>query len=86
MQCSFLDAAHWMRPTSVIPRGISSAMGTVSPHSIALMTWQVDDEARAVHGVCKRLCPIHISLDRVIMTADGVLLGCWQVRGVGGDG
>ncbi|CAI5521837.1 unnamed protein product, partial [Closterium sp. Naga37s-1] len=40
---------------------------------------QLVDEVRAVKGVSKRLCPLRVSLDRVILTATGVLLACWQV-------
>ncbi|CAI5962564.1 unnamed protein product [Closterium sp. NIES-64] len=39
---------------------------------------QQADEVRAVKGVSKRLCPPRVSLDRVILTATGVLLACWQ--------
>ncbi|CAI5488981.1 unnamed protein product [Closterium sp. Naga37s-1] len=40
---------------------------------------QLADEVRAVKGVSMRLCPMRVSLDRVILTAAGALLACWQV-------
>ena len=32
-----------------------------------------------VGGVVGKTCPLHISLERVVVTKTGVVLGCWQV-------
>ncbi|GER27132.1 protein arginine N-methyltransferase PRMT10 [Striga asiatica] len=39
----------------------------------------VEAEVRAVKDVADSICPIHIALNRVVLTSTGVLLGCWQV-------
>lgn len=40
---------------------------------------QIEAEALAVKEVSKSICPMHIVLDKVVLTSTGVLLGCWQV-------
>lgn len=40
---------------------------------------EIEAEVNAVKTVTKKLCPMRIILDRVILTSTGVLLGCWQV-------
>lgn len=37
-------------------------------------------ELAAVQSLCTEICPLWISLDRVVLTATGVLLACWQLR------
>lgn len=45
------------------------------PHLI----FQIEAEINAVKAVAEDLCPLKISLDKVVLTSTGVLLGCWQV-------
>ncbi|KAH6781572.1 transmembrane protein, partial [Perilla frutescens var. frutescens] len=40
---------------------------------------EIEAEAHAVEAASKSIYPIHIVLDRIILTPTGVLLGCWQV-------
>ncbi|KAL0364696.1 UNVERIFIED_CONTAM: hypothetical protein Sangu_0567200 [Sesamum angustifolium] len=40
---------------------------------------EIEAEANAVKAVAESICPLHIVLDRVVLTSTGVLLGCWQV-------
>ncbi|KAL3617974.1 hypothetical protein CASFOL_038295 [Castilleja foliolosa] len=40
---------------------------------------EIEAEARAVRAVADSICPMHIVLNRVVLTSTGVLLGCWQV-------
>ena len=47
---------------------------------------QVAEEARAVEEVCRQLCPIQVSLDRVLITPTGVVLAAWQVGPTRWDG
>lgn len=40
---------------------------------------QIEAEGNAVRAVSDTICPLKISLDRVVLTSTGVLVGCWQV-------
>jgi hypothetical protein len=40
---------------------------------------EIEAEAEAVKRVTKSICPLNITLDRVILTSTGVIIGCWQV-------
>ncbi|CAI5479930.1 unnamed protein product [Closterium sp. Yama58-4] len=67
----------WLQDPDVYHMSIFHASHHLSP--VPATTKQLADEVRAVKGVSKRLCPLRVSLDRVILTATGVLLACWQV-------
>ena len=41
---------------------------------------EIEAEVDAVKGVTEAVCPLKISLDRVVLTSTGVLLGLWQVE------
>lgn len=41
--------------------------------------FEIEAEAEAVKRVTKSICPLNITLDRVVLTSTGVILGCWQV-------
>lgn len=41
---------------------------------------EIEGEIKAVEAVAEGLCPLSIRLDRVVLTSNGVLLGCWQVN------
>lgn len=43
-------------------------------------TEQVSAEAAAVAKVAAINCPVRAVLERVVATAGGVLVACWQVR------
>lgn len=40
---------------------------------------EIEAEVDAVKRVTEAVCPLKISLDRVVLTSTGVLLGLWQV-------
>mgnify|MGYP004724338321 CR=1 FL=1 len=44
-----------------------------------MFDFQIEAEVNAIKAVAEGLCPLRISLDRVVLTSTGVLLGCWQV-------
>ncbi|CAI7911151.1 unnamed protein product, partial [Closterium sp. NIES-53] len=67
----------WLQDPDVYHMSIFHASHHLSP--VPATAKQLADEVRAVKGVSKRLCPMRVSLDRVILTATGVLLACWQV-------
>ncbi|CAI6003980.1 unnamed protein product [Closterium sp. NIES-65] len=67
----------WLQDPDVYHMSIFHASHHLSP--VPATAKQLADEVRAVKGVSKRLCPLRVSLDRVILTATGVLLACWQV-------
>ncbi|KAE8799378.1 hypothetical protein D1007_25318 [Hordeum vulgare] len=41
---------------------------------------EIEAEVDAVKRVTEAVCPLKISLDRVVLTSTGVLLGLWQVE------
>lgn len=49
--------------------------------SVSATPAQIEEEAKAVEAVCRRACPLEVYMDRVVLTATGVLVGCWQVFG-----
>ncbi|CAI7798611.1 unnamed protein product [Closterium sp. NIES-53] len=74
---SCLPPGVWLQDPDVYHMSIFHASHHLSP--VPATAKQLADEVRAVKGVSKRLCPMRVSLDRVILTATGVLLACWQV-------
>ncbi|PNH05211.1 hypothetical protein TSOC_008567 [Tetrabaena socialis] len=45
----------------------------------------VAEEERSIRSVCDRTCPVSAVLDRVVVTATGVVVACWQVLPEGGE-
>ena len=42
---------------------------------------EVDAEAAAIGAVGWGICPLHIVLERVVATAGGTVMACWQLTG-----
>ncbi|CAI5989626.1 unnamed protein product [Closterium sp. NIES-65] len=72
-----LPPGVWLQDPDVYHMSIFHASHHLSP--VPATAKQLVDEVRAVKGMSKRLCPMRVSLDRVTLTATGVLLACWQV-------
>lgn len=67
----------WLQDASVYHMSMFHASHHVDP--VAVTEKQLRDELRATKGVAQRLCPLRVSLDRILLTSTGVLMACWQV-------
>lgn len=71
------DKAIWFQNSSLYHFSMfhSSHHITAVPASES----EIEAEASAVRAVSESICPLKITLDRVVLTSTGVLVGCWQV-------
>lgn len=49
-------------------------------HPVAANAHELHEELAAVTAVVQRTCPIHAVLDRLAISASGVVVACWQVQ------
>eukprot|EP00897_Mesotaenium_endlicherianum_P000403 jgi/Mesen1/10363/ME000080S09755 len=67
----------WYQDPAMYHSSLHHASHHMQP--IRATSQQVDEEAASVKELCRRAVPVRVALDRVVLTATGVLLGCWQV-------
>ena len=48
---------------------------------MAASATEVDAEAAAIGAVGRGICPLHVVLERVVATAGGTVMACWQLAG-----
>jgi hypothetical protein len=63
-----------------MPPAIPANVRTDSQAPVPADAAAVEAEAAAVGGVAQSTCPVRAVLERVVATAGGVLVACWQVR------
>ncbi|GFP80128.1 hypothetical protein PHJA_000156200 [Phtheirospermum japonicum] len=73
----YLDKAIWFQDPSMYHFSMFHASHHIAP--VPATEAEIEAEATAVRAVADAICPIHIVLNRVVLTSTGVLLGCWQV-------
>lgn len=73
----YFEKAIWFQNSSMYHFSMFHASHHIAP--VTATETEIEAEAHAVEAVSKSICPMHIALDRVILTSTGVLLGCWQV-------
>ncbi|XP_021761650.1 uncharacterized protein LOC110726480 isoform X1 [Chenopodium quinoa] len=73
----YFDKAIWFQNSSLYHFSMFHASHHIQP--VPATHDEVEAEANAVKNVAESLCPLKIVLDRVVLTSNGVLLGCWQV-------
>ncbi|KAL8529603.1 hypothetical protein ACS0TY_006873 [Phlomoides rotata] len=73
----YFGEAIWLQNSSVYHFSMFHASHHITP--VPATESEIEAEARAVKAVSDSICPLHIVLDRVVLTSTGVLLGCWQV-------
>ncbi|KAL3845968.1 hypothetical protein ACJIZ3_003371 [Penstemon smallii] len=71
------DKAIWFQNSSMYHFSMFHASHHKTP--VPATEAEIEAEASAVKAITEAICPLHIVLDRVILTSTGVLLGCWQV-------
>ncbi|OIT28073.1 PREDICTED: uncharacterized protein LOC109213093 isoform X1 [Nicotiana attenuata] len=71
------DKAIWLQNSSLYHFSMFHASHHIT--AVPASEAQIEAEANAVRAVSETICPIKISLDRVVLTSTGVLVGCWQV-------
>ncbi|KAH6784484.1 transmembrane protein [Perilla frutescens var. hirtella] len=69
--------AIWFQNSSMYHFSMFHASHHIAP--VPTTEKEIEAEAHAVEAASKSICPMHIVLDRIILTPTGVLLGCWQV-------
>ncbi|KAL3528365.1 hypothetical protein ACH5RR_007687 [Cinchona calisaya] len=73
----YFDKAIWFQNSSLYHFSMFHASHHIS--GVPATEAEIEAEVNAVKAVAEGLCPLTISLDRVVLTSTGVLLGCWQV-------
>ncbi|EYU24386.1 hypothetical protein ABFS82_04G158600 [Erythranthe guttata] len=73
----YFDKAIWFQNSSMYHFSMFHASHHIAP--VSASETEIEDEVMAVKSVAKAICPLHIVIDRVVLTSTGVLLGCWQV-------
>lgn len=73
----YFGEAIWFQNSSMYHFSMFHASHHIAP--VPATETEIEAEALAVKSVSKSICPMHIVLDRVVLTSTGVLLGCWQV-------
>eukprot|EP00271_Cylindrocystis_brebissonii_P007666 TRINITY_DN21256_c0_g1_i1.p1 TRINITY_DN21256_c0_g1~~TRINITY_DN21256_c0_g1_i1.p1 ORF type:complete len:336 (-),score=37.61 TRINITY_DN21256_c0_g1_i1:844-1851(-) len=73
----FDKAAVWYQDTGMYHISMYHASHHLTP--VPAESDEIKQEAAAVRAVVSRSCPMQLSLDRVVLTSTGVLLGCWQL-------
>ncbi|XP_078180383.1 uncharacterized protein LOC144574317 isoform X2 [Carex rostrata] len=73
----YFDGAIWFQNESIYHFSMFHASHHLTP--VIATENEIEAEAEAVERVTKSICPLNITLDRVVLTSTGVLLGCWQV-------
>lgn len=68
-------AAHARLPAALLECAAAPAL----QHPVPATAQQVQQEAAAVSSAAASTCPIRAMLDRVVVTASGVIVACWQV-------
>ncbi|KAL0357469.1 UNVERIFIED_CONTAM: hypothetical protein Scaly_1432600 [Sesamum calycinum] len=72
----YFDKAIWFQNSSLYHFSMFHASHHIAP--VPATETEIEAEANAVKAVAESICPLHIVLDRVVLTSTGVLLGCWQ--------
>ncbi|CAA0826622.1 Unknown protein [Striga hermonthica] len=73
----YFDKAIWFQDPNIYHFSMFHASHHITP--VPATSAEVEGEVTAVKAVADSICPIHIALNRVVLTSTGVLLGCWQV-------
>ncbi|KAG6391757.1 hypothetical protein SASPL_149516 [Salvia splendens] len=73
----YFGEAIWFQNSSMYHFSMFHASHHITP--VPASEKEIEAEALAVKEVSKSICPMHIVLDKVVLTSTGVLLGCWQV-------
>ncbi|CAI9112191.1 OLC1v1012603C1 [Oldenlandia corymbosa var. corymbosa] len=73
----YFDKVIWFQNSTLYHFSMFHASHHITP--VTASEVEIEAEANAVKAVAKDVCPLKISLDRVVLTSTGVLLGCWQV-------
>ncbi|KAK6795484.1 hypothetical protein RDI58_008937 [Solanum bulbocastanum] len=71
------DKAIWFQNSSLYH--FSMFHGSHHITAVPASESEIEAEANAVRAVSESICPPKITLDRVVLTSTGVLVGCWQV-------
>ncbi|XP_009612853.1 uncharacterized protein [Nicotiana tomentosiformis] len=71
------DKAIWFQNSSLYHFSMFHASHHIT--AVPASEAQIEAEGNAVRAVSDTICPLKISLDRVVLTSTGVLVGCWQV-------
>lgn len=71
------DKAIWFQNSSLYHFSMFHASHHIT--AVPASESEIEAEANAVRAVSESICPLKISLDRVVLTSTGVLVGCWQV-------
>ncbi|KAH0763902.1 hypothetical protein KY290_019975 [Solanum tuberosum] len=74
---SHFDKAIWFQNSSLYH--FSMFHGSHHITAVPASESEIEAEANAVRAVSESICPLKITLDRVVLTSTGVLVGCWQV-------
>ncbi|KAH6773067.1 transmembrane protein [Perilla frutescens var. frutescens] len=73
----YFEKAIWFQNSSMYHFSMFHASHHIAP--VPTTETEIEAEAHAVEAASKSICPMHIVLDRIILTPTGVLLGCWHV-------
>ncbi|KZV23326.1 hypothetical protein F511_02227 [Dorcoceras hygrometricum] len=73
----YFGKAIWFQNSSMYHFSMFHASHHISP--VPATDTEIEDEVRAIKAVAETICPLNLILDRVVLTSNGVLLGCWQV-------
>ncbi|KAI3463984.1 hypothetical protein Pfo_020647 [Paulownia fortunei] len=73
----YFDKAIWFQNSSMYHFSMFHASHHIAP--VPATETEIEAEVSAVKAVAEAICPLHVVLDRVVLTSTGVLLGCWQV-------
>ncbi|KAH0762801.1 hypothetical protein KY290_018874 [Solanum tuberosum] len=73
---SHFDKAIWFQNSSLYH--FSMFHGSHHITAVPASESEIEAEANAVRAVSESICPLKITLDRVVLTSTGVLVGCWQ--------
>ncbi|XP_027169141.1 uncharacterized protein LOC113768834 [Coffea eugenioides] len=74
----YFEKAIWFQNSSLYHFSMFHASHHIS--GVPATEAEIEAEVNAIKAVAEGLCPLRISLDRVVLTSTGVLLGCWQVN------
>ncbi|CAI9787258.1 unnamed protein product [Fraxinus pennsylvanica] len=73
----YFNKAIWFQNSSMYHFSMFHASHHIAP--VPATEEEIEVEASAVKVVAEDVCPLHIILDRVVLTSTGVLVGCWQM-------
>lgn len=73
----YFNKAIWFQNSSMYHFSMFHASHHIAP--VPATEEEIEVEASAVKAVAEDVCPLHIILDRVVLTSTGVLVGCWQM-------